>query len=684
MPKSLPEVEDLLTLAVEGIGGSTRPGQHVMAERVAKAFDTKAHLLVQAGTGTGKSLAYLVPMVRHAVGSSSRAVVSTATLALQAQVVERDLPRLATALEPQLGRELTFQMVKGRANYLCKHKLVGGFPEEEDAGLFDLAPLPGKVVTDARGDGSSPLGREVVRLREWAEETRTGDRDELVPGVGERAWRQVSVTAFECLGASACPVATECFSELARARAHTVDVVVTNHALLAIDTFEGRQLLPEHDALVVDEAHELADRVTSVISDQLTVSSIEIAASRARRHGTIDTDRLSAAADELEVALEPLDAGRFSHGLPEGLQAAVEAVRDAAREGITQLKDATPGKMSSGGESAAGGLQMAKGALMEVFDTAERLAAGLATDVAWLTVSDFGRGGPRRFLNVAPISVSKMLQDKMFGNRSVVLTSATLTVGGTFDAAARSVGLGGESAPTWDGIDVGSPFEYQKQAILYVASRLPPPGRDPGGSKAMDELAALVAAAGGRTLGLFSSRRGAEEAAEEMRGRLDVPILCQGEDSMPNLVRTFAADAATCLFGTLSLWQGVDVPGPSCQLVVIDRVPFPRPDDPLMSARSEAVARSGGNGFMAVSAHHAALRLAQGAGRLIRSMEDRGVVAVLDSRLATARYAGYLHASLPPMWSTTDTGAVLAALRRLDERAGPVWPVAGLAAAPGR
>ena len=193
----------------------------------------------------------------------------------------------------------------------------------------------------------------------------------------------------------------------------------------------------------------------------------------------------------------------------------------------------------------------------------------------------------------------------------------------------------------------------------------------------MDELAALVTAAGGRTLGLFSSRRGAEEAAEEMRGRLPFTVLCQGDDSMPNLVRAFAADAETCLFGTLSLWQGVDVPGPACQLVVIDRVPFPRPDDPLMSARTEAVAKSGGNGFMTVSAHHAALRLAQGAGRLIRSTEDRGVVAVLDSRLATARYAGYLQSSLPPMWATTDTDAVLAALKRLDERAGPVWPVAG-------
>lgn len=675
----LPDVDELLTAAVGGIGGATRPGQRDMAARVAKAFDDGSHLLVQAGTGTGKSLAYLVPMVRHAVETGGRAVVSTATLALQAQVVERDLPRLADTLEAALGRRLTFQMVKGRGNYVCKHKLGGGFPEEDDPGLFDLAPLPGRVVTSGP---TSNLGREVVRLREWAEDTDSGDRDELVPGVSERAWRQVAVSAFECLGSQACPMASECFSEKARARAHTVDVVVTNHALLAIDTFEGRQILPEHDALVVDEAHELADRVTSVISDQLSVSAVEAAASRARRHGSIDTARLSDAAGLLEAALEDLEPGRFTHGLPSQLQDACELVRDAAREGLTQLKDATPGKMSAGGEAAAGGLQMARGALTEVFDTAERLAAGLASDVAWMTVSEIGRG-PRRLLHVAPISVSNMLRDKMFGDRSVVLTSATLTVGGTFDAAARSVGLGGDKAPTWEGVDVGSPFDYGKQSILYVASKLPAPGRDPGGAASMDELAELIEAAGGRTLGLFSSRRGAEEAAEAMRSRLAFPVLCQGEDSMPNLVRTFAGDAETCLFGTMSLWQGVDVPGPACQLVVIDRIPFPRPDDPLQSARTEAVAKAGGNGFMAVSAQHAALRLAQGAGRLIRSTEDRGVVAVLDSRLATARYAGYLRDSLPPMWATTDGDAVRAALKRLDEAAGPVWPVAGVVAESG-
>jgi ATP-dependent DNA helicase DinG len=247
-----------------------------------------------------------------------------------------------------------------------------------------------------------------------------------------------------------------------------------------------------------------------------------------------------------------------------------------------------------------------------------------------------------------------------------VLTSATLTVGGGFQAVARSVGLEHEKAPAYDSLDVGSPFDYGRQAILYMARSLPPPGREGPTPQAMDELAGLIEAAGGRTLGLFSSRRGAELAAEAMRERLALPVLCQGDDAMPTLVKRFADEQASCLFGTLSLWQGVDVPGPSCQLVVIDRIPFPRPDDPLLSARAEAIAKAGGNGFMTVSVTHAGLRLAQGAGRLIRSMDDRGVVAVLDSRLATARYGSVLLASLPPMWRTTDRAVVLAALTRLD------------------
>jgi ATP-dependent DNA helicase DinG len=272
-------------------------------------------------------------------------------------------------------------------------------------------------------------------------------------------------------------------------------------------------------------------------------------------------------------------------------------------------------------------------------------------------------------LRVAPLSVSNLLRDALFGTRTVVLTSATLQLGGSFDAVAAGLGLVAGKTD-WLGLDVGSPFDHARQGILYVAKHLDPPGRDGIAAATMTELAELIEAAGGRTLGLFSSMRAATEAAEAMRKRLKMPILCQGDDSTAELVRQFAADPASCLFGTLSLWQGVDVPGASCQLVVIDRIPFPRPDDPLMSARQKAVADAGGNGFMAVAAAQAALLLAQGTGRLLRSSTDRGVVAVLDSRLATARYGGFLRTSLAPFWYTTDPAVVRSSLQALDEAAG--------------
>jgi ATP-dependent DNA helicase DinG len=308
--------------------------------------------------------------------------------------------------------------------------------------------------------------------------------------------------------------------------------------------------------------------------------------------------------------------------------------------------------------------------LTDISDTATRILSSFVpaipdrTDVVWLDHED-NRGSVRAVLRVAPLSVSGLLRARLFEHTTAVLTSATLTIGGNFDAMASAWGLAGDDVK-WRGLDVGSPFHHAKSGILYVAAHLPPPGRDGTGSaEQLDEIHALITAAGGRTLGLFSSMRAAKAAAEIMRDRLDTPVLCQGEDTTSALVQQFADDASTSLFGTLSLWQGVDVPGPSLSLVLIDRIPFPRPDDPLLTARQRAVAAHGGNGFMAVAASHAALLLAQGAGRLLRRIDDRGVVAVLDSRMATARYGGFLRASLPPYWATTDSNRVCEALERL-------------------
>jgi ATP-dependent DNA helicase DinG len=643
-----PDLRAALAAAVAGVGGDERSGQVAMATAVGEAFATGEHLLVQAGTGTGKSLAYLVPAILRAVDTGRPCVVATATIALQRQLVERDLPLVAEALEPLVGRRPTYAILKGRHHYACLHRLNEGMPpdEGEPDALFDPTPR-------------SALGRDVIRLRQWADQTSTGDRDELAPAPLERAWRSVSVTSHECLGAARCGYAQQCYAEVARARAREVDIVVTNHAMLAIDAFAGIPLLPEHDAVVVDEAHELVDRATDAVTDELSQAMVERAARRARRHVEphLHEDLLTAAG-ALGEALAEAEAGRIP--APRGaLFDALVAVRDLGHAGLSALSGKARGEADAGADAER---QQARAALEEVHEIAGRIVAAGEHDVLWVRTSE--RRPP--VLHRAPLSVAGLLRDLLFGDRAAVLTSATLELGGSFDAVARSLGLlGGAdpgSAPAWHGLDVGSPFDYPRQGILYVARRLPPPGRGGPSPELLDELAGLIEAAGGRTLGLFSSQRAAVAAAEALRERLEAPILCQGDDATAELVRQFAADPPTCLFGTLSLWQGVDVPGESCALVAIDRIPFAPPDDPLHKARVEA---AGPAGFMAVSVADAALMLAQGAGRLIRSQQDRGVVALLDSRAATARYGSFLLASLPPFWRTDDGQVARAALARL-------------------
>jgi ATP-dependent DNA helicase DinG len=628
-----------------------------MAEAVAHAFDSGEHLAVQAGTGTGKSLAYLVPAIARAVETDEPVVVSTATIALQRQLVDRDLPRLAESLADVLPRSPEFALLKGRGNYLCLNKIHNGSASEPDEQSQEQLFEP---------VAASALGRDVQRLITWSSETDSGDRDELTPGVPDRSWSQVSVSARECIGVGRCPFGTDCFSEKARDKAAHADVVVTNHALLAIDAVSDAAVLPEHELLVVDEAHELVDRVTGVATAELSATSMGVAHRRAAR--LVDQElsqRLEAATATLSSVIHDATPGRIDT-LDDELATYLTALRDA----VHRVRSAID--TSASDPKAASARPEAVTALTDVGDTASRILDSFVpaipdrTDVVWLDHED-NRGNVRAVLRVAPLSVSDLLRGRLFEQSTAVLTSATLTIGGTFDAMASAWGLAGDDDKVrWRGIDVGSPFEHAKSGILYVAAHLPPPGRDGTGSaEQLDEIAALITAAGGRTLGLFSSMRAAKAAAEIMRDRLGTPILCQGEDTTSALVTRFAADEQTSLFGTLSLWQGVDVSGPSLSLVLIDRIPFPRPDDPLLTARQRAVAARGGNGFMTVAASHAALLLAQGAGRLLRRVDDKGVVAVLDSRMATARYSGYLRASLPPFWATTDPVRVRAALERL-------------------
>ena len=690
-----PDLNALLDAAVGAVGGSPRAGQQEMAKAVAEALDQGDPLLVEAGTGTGKSLAYLVPAIAHTLARKERRViVATATLALQRQLVAHDLPLISEALAPALGRAPEFALLKGRNNYVCLNKINStGEEEEAQDGLFDP-----KTVSE--------MGRHILRVREWAEESETGDRDDLAPGVPDRVWTTVSVSSRECLGAGKCPFGQDCFAEAARERARSADLVVTNHALLAIDTFDGEiKVLPDHDAVIIDEAHELVSRATGADSGELTPGMAERAARRCHRHiDEVTTQKLGLAAAEFGAELDEAEPGRFTQ-IPEPMAAALSMLRDAARDAVSAL-----GKNRDKGDEGA--RRQAQAGVEQLFELTDRLLQSGEYDVVWLDRSERATA-----LRIAPLSVAQQLRHRLFARTPAILTSATLKIGGSFDSVASTLGLypaeradrfegerpdrtamieavadgpaesddeSPDSDPNpkpdtetkdhpipWQALDVGSPFDYPKQGILYTAKHLAAPGRELA-EEQFAEIAELIAAAGGRTLGLFSSMRAADAAATEMRHRLDYlgyPILCQGEDSLPQLIQRFAEDPRACLFGTLSLWQGVNVPGTSCQLVLIDRIPFPRPDDPLATARQEAVARSGGNGFMAVAASHAALLLAQGAGRLIRAQKDRGVVAVLDSRLATARYASFLRAGLPDFWPTSDPETAYAALRRLDEAA---------------
>ncbi|MFG1899070.1 ATP-dependent DNA helicase [Micromonospora carbonacea] len=690
---------ELLAAAVGAVpGGAARPGQQQMATAISECVASGEHLLVQAGTGTGKSLGYLAP----ALTVDGPVVVSTATLALQSQLVEHDLPRLAEAVEPVLGRRPTFAVLKGRHHYLCLARLDNSTEDEPTDTLFDaVEPRSGGGGGRWLGEAGR-LGKQIERLRDWAMETDTGDRDELDPGVDDLAWRLVSMPARECVGASRCPFGAECFAEASRARAREADIVVTNHSLLAVDMIAGRHIVPPHKLLIVDEAHELADRVSSAAQAELVPELIDRSTRRARPLLRPEVaERLTEAGDALAVGLAEAPAGRLTAGLPGPLREACTLLDAATRAGldaIGEVKSDDPDPVRK---------QQAKAVLDELSATAQRLLEESEHDVAWVEKPD---NGSRRALVVAPLSVAGTLATHLYDERTVVATSATLALGGRFDTVARALGLEAPppappspaaaalaaatargdapadatpvaaapgsrpttgtvpatEGPGWRSLDVGSPFDYARQGILYVAAHLPRPAASGLPDAAGEELLALVGALGGRTLGLFSSRRAAQQAAELLRAKTDLPVLLQGEESLPLLVRRFREERSSCLFGVMSLWQGVDVPGDSCQLVVIDRLPFPRPDEPLAAARAAAVDAGGGSGFSAVSVPIAAVRLAQGVGRLIRATGDRGVVAVLDSRLETARgYGPFLRRSLPPFWYTTRPEVARGALERL-------------------
>ncbi len=629
-------------------GGEHRPGQVEMAELVAEllaasesslATDSvttegdpvtsdheppdRSVLAIEAGTGTGKSLAYLTPLV----AAGRRCVVATATIALQEQLVAKDVPLVAAGL----NRDVRAAVLKGRANYVCVQRLE----ELERAERSEQLQL-------LRGANPSAVIKDLVA---WAEDSATGDREELDPAPSSDTWQAVSVGADECPGASRCPAGDRCFAEQARQQAFEADVIVTNLHYFGLDVATGGGLLPEHDAVVLDEAHHLPEVLSSTCGHQLGGQRLRNLGRRLRGVLTETDSRIDGTAERLDALLRPHRGNRLT--FDSELTTTLLAARGDADNALARLRKISAAEGSDAASKVDRAVQLATSAIDTIDAIVEADADSLVT---WVGGSD-----DHPVLNVTPLDLAPLLESGRWGTRPTVLTSATLP-----DGLVHQLGVGDVGVHR-----MGSPFDYANLGLLYCATHLPDP-RESGYRAAVNaDLERLIAAAGGRTLALFTSYRAMDEAADYLReSAIDGPLLVQGEASRTLLIRRFQEDPAAVLLATQSFWQGVDLPGDTLTLVTIDRIPFPRPDDPVLRARREL---AGPNAFRLVDLPRAQILLAQAAGRLVRRADDRGAVAVFDRRLATNKsYRWDLIGAMPPFTRTKNIEDVETLLRSLD------------------
>ncbi len=613
---------DRVTAALDE--SEVRDGQHRMAQLVEHAIVEKRHLVVQAGTGTGKTLAYLVP----ALTSGSSVVVATATKALQDQLASKDLPFLAE----HLGVDFDWAVLKGRSNYVCLQRLKEmSNPAQGELELDQMA-----VVTKA----------EIKKLADWAGTSPTGDQAELDWTPTDNAWRSVSVGSDECPGAERCPLGDPCFAEQARRKAQAADVVVVNTHLYGLNVAAEGAILPDHDVVIFDEAHVLEDIMSDTVGVEISPGRFVALSATIRR--ILDDPDLTGSVAELGESIRDCLSEHVGERLTTPLPDSVQDRLSDARLKLGSANDSLAAIETTNEDAKQRKLraQTMTGRSIQQLDIAIEGREGY---VAFVSGS---RDSPR--LEVAPLDVGPTMTEGVWNRRTAILTSATIP-----SSLSARVGIAPDVVDTED---VGSPFDYENNSMLYCAIHLPNPNSPDFRAKANDELEALINAAGGRTLALFTSYRAMDEAAEEMRERLDNRILTQRDMPKTALVNAFAEDDATCLFATAGLFQGVDVPGSTLSLVVIDRIPFPRPDDPLLSARRDELGRTA---FSEIDIPRASMMLAQAAGRLIRSATDTGVVAVMDPRLGKANYRWDIVKALPPMKRTRHRSEVEAFLEKI-------------------
>lgn len=605
-------LDALLNVTSAFPGAEERQGQKDMSHAIAESLAGGRSIIVQAGTGTGKSLGYLVP----AILSGKKTVVATATKALQDQLDKNDLP----LLRDHLGVDFSWAVVKGRSNYVCRQR-VNELRDKDDQLQFD-------ELRDS-------VKKEIEELAAWAATSATGDFEELDHLPSEKARTAVSVGLDECPGKNKCPAGETCFSENARLAAEDADVVVVNIHLYGNHISSGGNILPEHEVVIFDEAHQLESVVSDTVGVQLTSGRFSSLASAVRRVVADPniTNRLEDAGLQFSAALSPFVGTRLSAPIPPRITEPLALARIEILALIGILRDfAEKGNDSLQQRSIRAQTQATR--LVEAIDVSLGTIDGYVAYV---------EGMPERpQLRISPLHVGEVLQKNVWENHQAVLTSATVP-----SAMPERVGLPLDGTEV---LNVASPFDYEKNSRLYCSPTFPDRNSPQFPDFVHDELEALITAAGGRTLALFTSNKALNAATEAMRERLDVPILSPTDYPRQRLIEMFLKDESSCIFASQSFFQGVDLPGRTLSLVVLDKLPFPRPDDPLLEARREAVGRD--KSFQLIDLPIAATSLAQAAGRLIRTSTDQGVVAVLDRRLATAGYWRTLIGALPPMART--------------------------------
>lgn len=603
-------------------GAEERQGQIDMVYAIAENIAAGKSIVVQAGTGTGKSLGYLIPALLH----GKKTVVATATKALQDQLHTHDLPLLRKSLE----KEFSWAVVKGRSNYVCLQRVAEHDDDNEQ--LFD--------------DGlDSRTKKELEKLLSWTRTTSTGDFEEINFPTSDASRRLLSVGTDECPGKSKCPQGYQCFAEKARDAANDADVVVVNLHLYGIHLASGGNILPEHEVVIIDEAHQLESVLSDTIGTTISAGRISSLGSSFRQVFSEPglTNRMEEIGLRFSTLISTMAGQRLSLPIPSSINESLTSLRLEIMEKIGLLRELTTDNEQVQQKIYRAQTQATR--LVESIDLVLGTSSGF---VYFIEGSD-----TRAVLKVSPLHVGEILSQQVWSEHCAVLTSATIP-----HTMPERVGLDRDSIEL---LSVDSPFDYERNSRLYCSPLFPDRNSPQFTDFVHDELEALITAAGGRTLALFTSNKALRAAVDEMRQRLSVAILTPSEMPRQKLLQTFMEDESSCIFASQSFFQGIDLPGRTLSLVVLDKLPFPRPDDPLLEARREAVGRDAS--FQLIDLPLAATSLAQATGRLIRTAQDRGVVAVLDRRLATSNYWRTLIGALPPMTRTRNREEVEQFLR---------------------